>query len=153
MSSDESRYRTENASKRRRQRGLRGAGSARKKELPGSVAESPGADYEMPRRTKAATSRLLNRTSERDNRGACERPPLFFPPGLSLSDNYCDSEASRKRSEEDSGTHGKSDFSVSGCFLTPPETHPDPVSGRFVTLRPYLRKRGFGMPKGGVTTR
>lgn len=116
------------------------------------MAESPGVDYEMPRRTKAATSRLLNRTSERDNRGARERAP-FFSPGLSLSDNYCDSEASRKRSEEDSGTHGKSDFSVSECFLSPPETHPDPVSGRFITLRPHLCRRGFGMPKGGVTTR
>lgn len=47
----------------------------------------------------------------------------------------------------------ESDFSVSGCLLSPPETHPDPVSGRFVALRPYLRKRRFGMPKGGVTTR
>ena len=91
------------------------------------------------------------RTSERDNRGGVRASPLFSP-GLSLSDNYRDSEASRKRSEEDSGTHCESDFSVSGCLLIPPETYPDPVSGRFVALRSYLRKRGFGMPKGGVTT-
>lgn len=52
-----------------------------------------------------------------------------------------------------SAARNESDFSVSGCLLSPPETHPDPVSGRFVTLRPYLRKRGFGMPKEEVTTR